>query len=155
MVYLDICIFFIYVLIKLSKNFKCDFLVVICNLFFIQKIKYICINCVEFKNFVIFVLKCSFFILILWKYFIILGNLYLNLIFLEYSIEVMDKIELFLYDWVANYKGSISVEYGLGFKKKNFIYYSKLKLVVRLMKDIKYIFDFNMILNFYKVLLDF
>lgn len=102
-----------------------------------------------------FVLKCIFFILILLKYLIILGNLYLNLIFLEYSIEVMDKIELFIYDWVVNYKGSISVEYGLGFKKKNFIYYSKLKLVVRLMKDIKYIFDFNMILNFYKVLLDF
>uniref|UniRef100_K1QDC6 D-2-hydroxyglutarate dehydrogenase, mitochondrial n=1 Tax=Magallana gigas TaxID=29159 RepID=K1QDC6_MAGGI len=83
------------------------------------------------------------------------GNLHLNLTSPEYSTEVMDKIEPFLYDWVANHKGSISAEHGLGFKKKNFIYHSKSKSAVRLMKDIKHTFDPNMILNPYKVLPDF
>lgn len=121
----------------------------------IYKIKHICINCAEFKNSAIFVPKCSSFTLILWKYFTILGNLHLNLTSPEYSTEVMDKIEPFLYDWVANHKGSISAEHGLGFKKKNFIYHSKSKSAVRLMKDIKHTFDPNMILNPYKVLPDF
>lgn len=79
----------------------------------------------------------------------------MNLTSPEYSTEVMDKIEPFLYDWVANHKGSISAEHGLGFKKKNFIYHSKSKSAVRLMKDIKHTFDPNMILNPYKVLPDF
>lgn len=121
----------------------------------IYKIKHICINCAEFKNSAIFVPKYSSFTLILWKYFTILGNLHLNLTSPEYSTEVMDKIEPFLYDWVANHKGSISAEHGLGFKKKNFIYHSKSKSAVRLMKDIKHTFDPNMILNPYKVLPDF
>lgn len=83
------------------------------------------------------------------------GNLHLNLTSPEYSTEVMDKIEPFIYDWVANHKGSISAEHGLGFKKKNFIYHSKSKSAVRVMKDIKHTFDPNMILNPYKVLPDF
>lgn len=104
---------------------------------------------------VIFVSKCSSLTLILTKYFTILGNLHLNITSPEYSTEVMDKIEPFLYDWVANHKGSISAEHGLGFKKKNFIYHSKSKSAVHLMKDIKRTFDPNMILNPYKVLPDF
>lgn len=66
----------------------------------------------------------------------------------------MKKIEPFIYDWVADQKGSISAEHGLGFKKKDFIYHSKSKSAVRLMKDIKRTFDPNMILNPYKVLPD-
>ncbi|XP_048773712.1 D-2-hydroxyglutarate dehydrogenase, mitochondrial-like [Ostrea edulis] len=83
------------------------------------------------------------------------GNLHLNLTSPEYSTEVMDKIEPFLYDWVAERKGSISAEHGLGFKKREFIYHSKSKSAVVLMKQIKKTFDPNMILNPYKVLPDF
>lgn len=86
--------------------------------------------------------------------FTISGNLHLNLTSPEYSSEVMKKIEPFIYDWVADQKGSISAEHGLGFKKKDFIYHSKSKSAVRLMKDIKRTFDPNMILNPYKVLPD-
>lgn len=83
------------------------------------------------------------------------GNLHLNVTSPEYSKEVMAKIEPYLYDWMADKKGSISAEHGLGFKKRDFIYHSKSKSAVVLMKEIKKTFDPNMILNPYKVLPDF
>ena len=57
--------------------------------------------------------------------------------------------------WVnitAKMKGSISAEHGLGFKKSGFIYYSKTKEAVNIMKDIKSMLDPQGILNPYKTL---
>jgi len=82
------------------------------------------------------------------------GNLHLNVTTPRYSQEVMDLIEPFLYEWTSKYRGSISAEHGLGFKKRNFIGFSKSAAAVMLMKKIKQEMDPNGILNPYKVLPD-
>ena len=89
------------------------------------------------------------------------GNMHLNITTPEYSQEVMDGIEPFLYEWTSGHRwrfihlqimqklspflslkyfpnrGSISAEHGLGFKKRNFIHFSKSDSAVFLMKQIK------------------
>lgn len=65
------------------------------------------------------------------------GNLYLNFIINYYSDEVLNLIELYVYEWIVNYRGSISVEYGLGFKKVNYIYFLQSSLLVIFMKGFK------------------
>lgn len=82
------------------------------------------------------------------------GNLHLNVTSPEYNKEVMGLIEPFVYDWVAKYRGSISAEHGLGFKKRQFIYHSKSRSAVKIMKDIKKLFDPKGIMNPYKTLPD-
>ena len=42
---------------------------------------------------------------------------------------------------LAKHKGSISAEHGLGFKKSKYIYHSKSKEAVNIMKDLKHLFD--------------
>ena len=100
--------------------------------------------------------------------------MHLNITSKEYSQEVMDKIEPFLYEWTKEKRGSISAEHGmktspnnvfiqvillifpsgLGFKKRNCIHYSKDDSAIKLMKQIKNVFDPKGILNPYKVLPD-
>ncbi|KAK3105299.1 hypothetical protein FSP39_021859 [Pinctada imbricata] len=80
------------------------------------------------------------------------GNLHLNVTSKEYNQEIMDQIEPFVYDWVAERRGSVSAEHGLGFKKRDFIYHSKSKSAVHLMQMMKNSLDPNGILNPYKVL---
>ncbi|ESO91314.1 hypothetical protein LOTGIDRAFT_182587 [Lottia gigantea] len=82
------------------------------------------------------------------------GNLHLNVTSPEYDDKLMKLIEPFIYDWVREEKGSISAEHGLGFKKRNFIYHSKSRSSVDLMKRMKSMMDPNGILNPYKVLPD-
>ena len=82
------------------------------------------------------------------------GNMHLNITSPEYSQEVMDKIEPYLYEFTSQHKGSISAEHGLGFKKRNFIHFSKADSAIYLMKDIKKVFDPQGIMNPYKVLPD-
>jgi len=82
------------------------------------------------------------------------GNMHLNITTPEYSQEVMDGIEPFLYEWTSGHRGSISAEHGLGFKKRNFIHFSKSDSAVFLMKQIKQVFDPKGIMNPYKVLPD-
>ena len=43
--------------------------------------------------------------------------------------------------YTAKHKGSISAEHGLGFKKSQYIYHSKSKEAVEVMKDLKHLFD--------------
>lgn len=43
--------------------------------------------------------------------------------------------------YTAKHKGSISAEHGLGFKKSQYIYHSKSKEAVDIMKDLKQLFD--------------
>ncbi|CAG5136549.1 unnamed protein product [Candidula unifasciata] len=82
------------------------------------------------------------------------GNLHLNITAKEYNEETMALIEPFIYDWVAKYRGSVSAEHGLGFKKKNFIYHSKTPTAVALMALIKKTVDPKGIMNPYKLFPD-
>jgi D-2-hydroxyglutarate dehydrogenase len=53
---------------------------------------------------------------------------------------------------VATHRGSISAEHGIGLMKKDKLHYSKSHASIKLMTDIKKLFDPNNILNPYKVL---
>ena len=52
----------------------------------------------------------------------------------------------------AHFRGSISAEHGLGFKKADFIHYSKSSQAVEVMRGIKLLLDPQGILNPYKTL---
>jgi FAD/FMN-containing dehydrogenase len=80
------------------------------------------------------------------------GNLHLNIVGETHSKEILQLLEPFIFEWTAKHKGSISAEHGLGFKKPNFIHYSKSPEAVVLMKQLKNLFDPNNILNPYKTL---
>ncbi|KFO87986.1 hypothetical protein N320_00166, partial [Buceros rhinoceros silvestris] len=80
------------------------------------------------------------------------GNLHLNITAESYSHSLLDAIEPFVYEWTARHNGSISAEHGLGFKKKQFIQYSKPKEAVFLMQRLKAMLDPKGILNPYKTL---
>ncbi|XP_048811143.1 D-2-hydroxyglutarate dehydrogenase, mitochondrial [Lagopus muta] len=80
------------------------------------------------------------------------GNLHLNITAESYSHSLLDAIEPFVYEWTARYNGSISAEHGLGFKKKQFIQYSKPNEAIFLMQRFKAMLDPKGILNPYKTL---
>ena len=80
------------------------------------------------------------------------GNLHMNAVSPTLDQEVIDILEPFTYEWTAKNKGSISAEHGLGFNKKNYIYYSKSKAAVELMAMMKAKMDPKCILNPYKFL---
>ncbi|XP_063264080.1 D-2-hydroxyglutarate dehydrogenase, mitochondrial isoform X1 [Prinia subflava] len=80
------------------------------------------------------------------------GNLHLNITAESYSHSLLDVIEPFVYEWTARCSGSISAEHGLGFKKKQFIHYSKPAEAVVLMQQFKAMLDPKGILNPYKTL---
>ena len=82
------------------------------------------------------------------------GNMHLNITSKNYSHDVLNRIEPFLYEWTSEQKGSISAEHGLGFKKRDFIHYSKSNAAVQAMHQIKRVFDPQGIMNPYKVLPD-
>ena len=80
------------------------------------------------------------------------GNLHLNLTSADYDADVLALIEPFVYEWTSKQRGSISAEHGLGFKKRNFMHFSKGAEAIAAMKQIKSLFDPNGIMNPYKVL---
>ncbi|CAG0881562.1 unnamed protein product, partial [Darwinula stevensoni] len=82
------------------------------------------------------------------------GNLHLNMTSKEFNEQLVHKIEPYLFEYIARKKGSVSAEHGLGFKKRDFIHYSKSPSAIELMRRLKNAFDPNGILNPYKVLPD-
>uniref|UniRef100_A0A8C4UCL9 D-2-hydroxyglutarate dehydrogenase, mitochondrial n=1 Tax=Falco tinnunculus TaxID=100819 RepID=A0A8C4UCL9_FALTI len=80
------------------------------------------------------------------------GNLHLNITAESYSHFLLDAIEPYVYEWTARHKGSISAEHGLGFKKKQYIHYSKPNEAIFLMQRFKAMLDPKGILNPYKTL---
>uniref|UniRef100_A0A5F8H691 D-2-hydroxyglutarate dehydrogenase, mitochondrial n=1 Tax=Monodelphis domestica TaxID=13616 RepID=A0A5F8H691_MONDO len=80
------------------------------------------------------------------------GNLHLNVTAEAYSASLLNAIEPYVYEWTARHQGSISAEHGLGFKKKDFIGYSKAPEAVVLMQRLKAMLDPKGILNPYKTL---
>ncbi|XP_059807112.1 D-2-hydroxyglutarate dehydrogenase, mitochondrial isoform X1 [Hypanus sabinus] len=80
------------------------------------------------------------------------GNLHLNIVSQAQDQLLLDYIEPYLYEWTAQHYGSISAEHGLGFKKKDLIYFSKPREAVQIMQQMKTILDPRGILNPYKTL---
>ena len=80
------------------------------------------------------------------------GNLHLNIVTKEYDPHVHKLLEPYIFEWVRDYGGSISAEHGIGFKKTKYVHYSKSKVCIDMMKNMKQMFDPNGILNPYKVL---
>ena len=69
------------------------------------------------------------------------SNLHLNLAVRRYDPAVEAILEPYVYEWIAERKGSISAEHGLGIAKKSFIGYSRDETTIGLMKQIKDLYD--------------
>ncbi|KAI9880879.1 MAG: hypothetical protein M1830_010474 [Pleopsidium flavum] len=78
------------------------------------------------------------------------SNLHLNVATRRFDKEVEKKLEPFIYEWISKRNGSISAEHGLGIAKKPYIGYSRSQTMVKLMKQIKNLYDPNGIMNPYK-----
>ncbi|ORZ35810.1 hypothetical protein BCR44DRAFT_118124 [Catenaria anguillulae PL171] len=80
------------------------------------------------------------------------GNLHLNVAAEDYTKQVTNALEPFVYEWVASKRGSISAEHGLGLMKPKHLHYSKTKQAIDLMQQIKKVVDPKGIMNPYKYL---
>lgn len=69
------------------------------------------------------------------------ANLHLNIPVRKFDKAVEKKLEPFVYEWVQKRNGSISAEHGLGVTKKPYIGYSKSETMIKLMKQIKDLYD--------------
>ncbi|KAI9047380.1 hypothetical protein LZ554_008826 [Drepanopeziza brunnea f. sp. 'monogermtubi'] len=78
------------------------------------------------------------------------SNLHLNVPVRRYDKRVEKVLEPFVYEWIERRSGSISAEHGLGLAKKNYIGYSRSDTMIRLMRQIKELYDPNGIMNPYK-----
>lgn len=63
-------------------------------------------------------------------------------------------LEPFIFEEVAKLRGSISAEHGIGFRKSQYLHFSKDESAIQLMRALKDSMDPNGILNPYKVLPD-
>jgi (R)-2-hydroxyglutarate---pyruvate transhydrogenase len=78
------------------------------------------------------------------------SNLHLNIPVRRYTKEVEAALEPWVYEWIKKRNGSISAEHGLGIAKKAYIGYSRSETMIRLMKQIKDLYDPKGIMNPYK-----
>jgi FAD/FMN-containing dehydrogenase len=69
------------------------------------------------------------------------SNLHLNVPIRRYDKEVEKMLEPYVYEWVQKRQGSISAEHGLGIAKKPFIGYSRSDTMIKLMRQIKGLYD--------------
>ncbi|KAL2810964.1 kinase-like protein [Aspergillus granulosus] len=69
------------------------------------------------------------------------SNLHLNISVRQYNKEVEKAIEPWVYEWIQKRSGSISAEHGLGVAKKEFIGYSQNDTNLKLMKQLKDLYD--------------
>lgn len=82
------------------------------------------------------------------------SNLHLNVTNLSGRDDrLLDALEPWVFEWVAQRKGSISAEHGIGQCKPHYLHYSKPPSAVALMKKLKATLDPRGILNPYKVLI--
>lgn len=80
------------------------------------------------------------------------GNLHLQVALKEYSPDLKEYVESFIFEQVKSYRGSISAEHGIGFLKARILHDYKDPASMKLMRDLKTAMDPNGILNPYKVL---
>ena len=69
------------------------------------------------------------------------ANLHLNIPTRRFDKAIEKKLEPFVYEWVQKRNGSISAEHGLGVTKKPYVSYSKNETMMKLMKQIKDLYD--------------
>lgn len=69
------------------------------------------------------------------------SNLHLNVATRRFDKQIERKLEPFVYEWISARNGSISAEHGLGLAKKAFVGYSRSDNMIRLMKQIKTLYD--------------
>jgi len=69
------------------------------------------------------------------------ANLHLNIPTRRFDKAVEKMLEPFVYEWVQKRHGSISAEHGLGVTKKPYRSYSKNETMIKLMKQIKDLYD--------------
>ena len=69
------------------------------------------------------------------------SNLHLNVATRRFDKNVEKQLEPYIYEWIAKHNGSISAEHGLGLAKKAFIGYSRDETMIRLMKQLKNLYD--------------
>lgn len=69
------------------------------------------------------------------------SNLHLNIPTRSFDKRVEKELEPFVYEWVAKRNGSISAEHGLGISKKAYIGYSRSETMIKLMQQIKNLYD--------------
>lgn len=69
------------------------------------------------------------------------SNLHLNVATRRFDKKVEKQLEPYVYEWIAKRNGSISAEHGLGLAKKAFVRYSRDDNMIRLMKQIKNLYD--------------
>ena len=69
------------------------------------------------------------------------SNLHLNVATRRYDKQVEKQLEPYVYEWIEKRNGSISAEHGLGLAKKAFIGYSRDKTMIRLMNQLKNLYD--------------
>ena len=69
------------------------------------------------------------------------GNLHLNISTRGWDKDVEKVLEPFVYEWVGERQGSISAEHGLGLAKKAYVGYSKSETMMKLMKQLKDLYD--------------
>lgn len=69
------------------------------------------------------------------------SNLHLNIPTRRFDKEVEKQLEPFVYEWIAKRQGSISAEHGLGLAKKAYIGYSRSENMIKMMKQIKNLYD--------------
>lgn len=69
------------------------------------------------------------------------SNLHLNVVTRRFDKEVEQQLEPFVYEWISKRNGSISAEHGLGIAKKPYIGYSRSETMIKLMKQVKGLFD--------------
>lgn len=80
------------------------------------------------------------------------SNLHLNVCCDEFTQEIYQRIEPFIYEYTSKLKGSVSAEHGIGFLKPKYLNYTKSPEAINMMKELKDLMDPNGILNPYKVL---
>jgi len=69
------------------------------------------------------------------------ANLHLNIPVRRFDKTVEKQLEPFVYEWTQKRNGSISAEHGLGVTKKPYIGYSRSETMIKLMKQIKNVYD--------------
>lgn len=69
------------------------------------------------------------------------SNLHLNVPVRMYTKEVEKALEPWVYEWIQKRNGSISAEHGLGIAKKAYIGYSRSETMIKLMGQIKDLYD--------------
>ena len=69
------------------------------------------------------------------------ANLHLNVSTRHFDKRVEDELEPWVYEWIRSKNGSISAEHGLGLAKKKYIGHSKSDTMIRLMKQVKNLYD--------------